>query len=63
LRKESLIYLEKDLICLLEVLDKFNKSLFIQHGIQMTECLTISRIALMKFLKNYLEEENKITSH
>jgi len=60
LRKESLIYLEKDLICLLEVLDKFNKSLFIQHGIQMTECLTISRIALMKFLKYYLVEEKKL---
>ena len=57
LRQESLIYLERDLISLLEVLDKFNKSLFINHGIQMTECLTISRIALTKFLRYYLKDK------
>lgn len=57
LRKETITYLEKDLISLLEVLEKFNSSLFINHNIQMTECLTISRIALTKFLKNYLEDK------
>jgi len=54
LRKETILYLEKDLISLLEVLEKFNKSLFLNHGIQMNECLTISKIALTKFLNFYL---------
>jgi hypothetical protein len=56
LRKETIYYLEKDLISLLEVLEKFSSSLFINHNIQMTECLTISRIALTKFLNYYLNE-------
>jgi hypothetical protein len=56
LRKETIIYLECDLLCLLEVLEKFNSSLFINHNIQMTECLTISRIALSKYLKYYLKD-------
>ena len=55
LRKETILYLEKDLISLLEVLEKFNKSLFLNHGIQMNECLTISKIALTKFLNFYLK--------
>jgi DNA polymerase type B, organellar and viral len=56
LRQESINYLEKDLVSLLEVLEKFNSSLFINHNIQMTENLTISRIALTKYLKYYLND-------
>jgi DNA polymerase type B, organellar and viral/RNase_H superfamily len=54
-KEETLKYLEKDLLSLLEILEKFNKLLFIHHNLQMTEGLTISRIALNKFLNYYLE--------
>nr|QBM09675.1 hypothetical protein [Dactylella sp.] len=56
LKDETLNYLEKDLLCLLEVIDKFNKFIFINYGVQVTESLTISRLALNIFLKNYLGE-------
>jgi hypothetical protein len=41
---------------LLEVLEKFSSLLFIKHDLQMTEGLTISRIALNKFLTFYLND-------
>jgi hypothetical protein len=56
LKKETIKYLEKDLLGLLEVLNKFSSLLFIEHDLQMLEGLTISRIALNKFLKFYLKD-------
>lgn len=56
LRNESLNYLAKDLNSLLEVLVKFQSHLFIDHNLEMTECLTISSLAKKKFLKHYLNE-------
>jgi len=40
----------------LEVLDKFQSHLFIDHNLEMTECLTISSLAKKKFLKYYLSD-------
>jgi hypothetical protein len=57
LKSEVLTYLEKDLLSLLEVLDKFNKELFLEYNLQMTEGLTISRLALNLFMKNYLKDK------
>jgi hypothetical protein len=37
-------------------MDKFNRAVFIEHGVQMTKCLTISRIALTKYMKYYLND-------
>jgi hypothetical protein len=54
LKKEAIKYLEKDLAILLEVLEKFNTSLFIEFNLQMTEGLTISRLALNLYLKSFL---------
>ena len=56
LKEESLKYLKKDLLGLLEVLEKFKNKLFIEHGLDLTEGLTISRLALNKFLKYYLKD-------
>lgn len=56
LKVESTKYLKNDLVCLLDVLNKFNKDLFIEENIQMTEGLTISRLALNKFLFYYMGE-------
>lgn len=58
-KEETLKYLDKDLDCLLEVMSKFNKYIFLTYDIQMTECLTISRLSMNIFRKNYLRE-NKI---
>lgn len=56
LRDETLKYLEKDLLSLLEILYKFQEHLWIDHNIEMTESLTISSLARTKFLKYYLKD-------
>lgn len=55
LKKESLDYLKTDILGLLEVLDKFKSDLFIEHNLDLTEGLTISRLALNKYLKSYMK--------
>ena len=57
LKEEVISYLKKDLLSLLEILDKFNKELFLEYNIQMTEGLTISRLALNLFIINYLKDQ------
>jgi len=42
-------------------MDKFNHYLYLNYGIQMTEGLTISRLALNIYMKDYLNE-HKIAS-
>ena len=54
LKDECLKYLDKDLRSLLAIMDTFNKYIFRLYDIQMTQCLTISRLALNIFLKDYL---------
>lgn len=56
LREETLSYLKKDLKSLLEVLVKFQKHLWEDHNIEMTEGLTISSLAKTKFFKYYLKD-------
>ena len=56
LKEESLKYLKKDILGLLEVLEKFKKNLFLEHNLELTEGLTISRLALNKFLNHYLND-------
>lgn len=55
LKAESLDYLKADILGLLEVLDKFKSDLFIEHNLDLTEGLTISRLALNKYLKSYMK--------
>lgn len=56
LKDECLKYLKNDIFGLLEVLDKFKSYLFIEHNLELTEGLTISRLALNKFLNFYLKD-------
>nr|QWO71373.1 DNA polymerase [Termitomyces sp. DKA64] len=56
LRKETLIYLNKDLTSLFEILNIFQRHLFEDHNLEMTEHLTISSLAKTKFLKYYLKK-------
>ena len=56
---ESLLYLEKDLYSLYEELKKANHKFFVLFNkVQMTNCLTISRLALEIFMKHYYTEAN-----
>lgn len=59
LKDECLLYLNKDLISLSEVLVKVNKIFHLKYKIQMTESLTISGIAMKIFLNNHYDQENK----
>lgn len=56
LKKETLIYLKKDLISLLEILNEFSKILYFKFNLNITEGMTISRLALNLFLKRYLPD-------
>ncbi len=68
-KEESLLYLEKDLYSLYEVLKKANKKFFLLFNIQMTDSLTITSLALKVFMKDHyptpvipLIKNNKIYS-
>lgn len=54
LKTETKKYLIRDLLSLLEIIDHFNRYIFIEYNLQITECLTISRLALNIFFKRYL---------
>lgn len=56
LRKECIKYLEKDLISLTFIMNKFSEYLNRKYYIQVTDSLTISRLALNIFLKEYLRD-------
>ena len=56
LKAETIKYIKQDLLGLLELLDKFKSYLFIEHNVEMTQGLTISRLALNKFIFNYLND-------
>jgi hypothetical protein len=56
LRKETLIYLAKDLNSLLEILGKFQEHLWLDHNLEMTEGLTIASLAKTKFFKYFLKK-------
>jgi hypothetical protein len=53
LKSECLKYLEKDLVSLYQIMNLFNKHIFLNYNIQVTKCLTISRLALNIFLTKY----------
>ena len=53
LKDECLLYLDKDLISLCQVLVKVNKTLHYLLNVQMTDCLTISGISMRYFLKDH----------
>lgn len=56
LKDECLLYLSKDLTSLLTIIKLFNQYVTRKFDIQMVGCLTISRLSLNIFLKNYLTD-------
>lgn len=52
-KEETLLYLEKDLLCLYEIMIKVNKQLFLDYGSDVKDSLTISSLAARIFLKKY----------
>ena len=57
IKNECLKYLTKDLLSHVNVMDEFSKILFENFNCQLTESLTISRLALNIFLKRYLDNK------
>jgi hypothetical protein len=59
LKLETLKYLEKDLDTLMEVIEKFGRYIYNEHGLQITDALTISKLAINILYSNYLKNNNK----
>lgn len=55
LKKECLDYLERDLESLVLIMQKFSEYINRKYNLQVTDSLTISRLALNIFLKDYLK--------
>ena len=58
LKDECLSYLDKDLISLLELMNLFNKYIYQKFGLQVTDNLTISRLSINIFKKNFLKDSS-----
>lgn len=59
LKQETIKYLESDLISLLQIMYEFSKHIFDSHNIQVTECLTITSLAVKIFLTNHYASGEK----
>ena len=57
LKSECLIYLNKDIKGLFEVMNEFSRLIYIYFNVQMTDALTITRLALNIFKKNYYKNQ------
>lgn len=57
LKKETIKYLEIDLISLLQIMYEFSQYIFEKHHIQITECLTITSLAVKIFLENHYKKD------
>ena len=53
LKQECLNYLKNDLICLLKILNEFSSKLYIYFDTQMTEALTITRLSLNIYFRDF----------
>ena len=59
-KKESLSYLSDDLMSLYQILVKISKTLFWDFDIDITKCLTISKLAYEIFTKDYLDKNKPV---
>ena len=57
LKSECLKYLHKDITGLFEVMNEFSRLIYIHFNVQLTEALTITRLALNIFKHNYYENK------
>ena len=58
LKTETLNYLKQDLLSLLQIIEEFSRSTYIYFNVDITRCLTITRLALNIFLKKYYKQKN-----
>jgi len=56
-KEETLKYLAKDIDLLLEIMDKFSLYIYNKYGVNITNCLTISKLAITIYLTHYLNEK------
>lgn len=57
LREETVKYLESDLISLLQIMYEFSHHTFDDHNVQVSECLTITSLAVKIFLANHYHKK------
>ena len=60
LKEECLTYLNNDLLCLQSIMNEFSKIINIYYNSDITEAMTITRLALNIFFKNYYKPEKAI---
>ena len=58
LKSECLHYLNKDVKGLYEVMNEFSRLIYIHFNIQMTDALTITRLAINIFKKTYYTQQS-----
>ena len=58
LKKECLIYLNKDLISLYEVMYEFSRIVYIKFNVQLTDALTITRLAINIYKSKFYIKQN-----
>lgn len=59
-KKETLKYLEKDLLSLLEIIIKFSNVIYKESQINITSCKTISGLSLKLYLSKYYDIDDNI---
>jgi len=59
-KEETLKYLSKDIDLLLEIVNKFSLYIYNKYGVNITDCLTISKLAITSYLMHYLNEKKNL---
>ena len=57
MKSETLLYLERDLQTLLEIMNTFNDMIFLEYNLQLTKFNTISSLSLKMFLYNHIGQK------
>lgn len=60
MRDETILYLEKDLISLYQIINKMSDLIFKSYKINITNCKTISSLALSIYRSNFLDNEHML---
>lgn len=58
-KEEALKYNTIDTEILYEIIFQFRKSVWLEHAVDVTKCVTVSRLAIHIYLTNYYDPENK----
>lgn len=61
MRNETILYLEKDIICLFQVVNEMSDIIFKKYRINITKHNTISSLAISIYRSNFLQSHYKLT--